>query len=65
MLVPSEYTSLVPLSVVDQVTPVPEVVLTVTVKTPVVALSPIYVFSTELGTITFTLPVIVPVNFNT
>mgnify|MGYP000288720038 CR=1 FL=1 len=38
-LVPSEYSILYPLSVVDQVAPVPLVVLKVTVKAPVVAFS--------------------------
>jgi hypothetical protein len=39
ILVPSEYKILYPLSVVDHVAPVPEDVLKVTVKAPVVAFS--------------------------
>ena len=43
----------------------PEDVLKVTVKAPVVALSTIKVFSIESGIVTLTAPPIVPVNFKT
>ena len=54
-----------PLSAAAQVTPDPEVVLNVTVKAPVVALSTIKVFSIESGIVTLTAPPIVPTNFRT
>ena len=54
-----------PLSAAAQVTPVPEVVLNVTVWAPEVALSTTKVFSIESGITTLTAPPIVPVNFNT
>jgi hypothetical protein len=55
-LVPSAYKNLIPLSVVDQVGPVPETVLNSTVKTPTVPLITVYSFSTLSGIVTDNIP---------
>ena len=52
IFVPSEYNILIPLSVVDQVVPVPPVVLNSTVNAPVVPFDTIQVFSIPDGTVT-------------
>ena len=53
------------MSAAAQVTPVPELVLTVTAWAPEVALSITYAFVKVSGTTTLTAPAIVPINFNT